>query len=181
MLRHVRQVTEAIICRLFHTMMKWPNTAAKRAEIGRKFYRLKKVNMPLVCGAVDGTLIRIKAPTENEHQFVDRHNNHSVSTYSCSYFDNFIRSIKVSARWKWYFATIAFKLLFTNIIAEILFRLMPLLLLNLICSFCMHRWNGPVQWVMSECCDRAPVGPCSKCNNGVRSLAPSFWATASTR
>jgi len=32
-----------------------------------------------VCGAVDGTLIKIDAPTENEADFVDRHGKHSIN------------------------------------------------------------------------------------------------------
>ena len=32
-----------------------------------------------MCGAVDGTLIKIDAPTENEADFVDRHGKHSIN------------------------------------------------------------------------------------------------------
>ncbi len=35
--------------------------------------------MPLVCGAVDGTLIPILATSRNEEQFVDRHGDHSLT------------------------------------------------------------------------------------------------------
>ena len=35
--------------------------------------------MPSVCGLVDGSLIGIKAPSNREYQFIDRHGNHSIN------------------------------------------------------------------------------------------------------
>jgi hypothetical protein len=40
---------------------------------------LNDPGMPNVCGAVDGTLIRIYAPSGVEQGYVDRHHNHSIN------------------------------------------------------------------------------------------------------
>uniref|UniRef100_A0A8D9BCX6 Nuclease HARBI1 n=2 Tax=Cacopsylla melanoneura TaxID=428564 RepID=A0A8D9BCX6_9HEMI len=39
--------------------------------------------VPTVVGCVDGTLINIDAPVENEEQFVDRHGAHSINCMAC--------------------------------------------------------------------------------------------------
>ena len=42
-----------------------------------KFYDLGR--KPLVCGCVDGTLIEVDAPSDNEMNLADQHGNHSIS------------------------------------------------------------------------------------------------------
>uniref|UniRef100_A0A914X2W5 DDE Tnp4 domain-containing protein n=1 Tax=Plectus sambesii TaxID=2011161 RepID=A0A914X2W5_9BILA len=83
--RAVHRVTKLINSLLFQDAIKWPDSAQDRREIGRRFYNLKSqyatsvVGMPSVCGAVDGTLVNVLAPKKDEHQFVDRHGNHSLN------------------------------------------------------------------------------------------------------
>jgi nuclease HARBI1 len=72
--RAIGRVISAINKHIFHVVVKWPE---KCDEIAIQF--LKKGGFPLVCGCVDGTLINIDAPHENEASFVDRHGNHSLN------------------------------------------------------------------------------------------------------
>jgi hypothetical protein len=46
-------------------------------HIGADFFRI--AGFPPVAGCVDGTMIKVDAPTVNEEQFVDRHGNHSLN------------------------------------------------------------------------------------------------------
>ena len=46
-------------------------------SVRQQFFEV--AGMPSVCGLVDGSLIKIKAPNTNEHQYVDRHGNHSIN------------------------------------------------------------------------------------------------------
>ncbi|XP_050297261.1 putative nuclease HARBI1 [Anthonomus grandis grandis] len=79
-------ISKATVCRIVHkvvlsinrTMLRetvcWPD------DIGRVMYQFKQIaGMPLVCGAVDGTLIKVDAPSLHEPAFVDRHGNHSLN------------------------------------------------------------------------------------------------------
>lgn len=75
--RSVRSVVEAINQRLFDELIRWPRDNAARNAIAQGFFGI--AGMPLVAGCIDGTLIRIKAPSENEDQFVDRHGDHSLN------------------------------------------------------------------------------------------------------
>ncbi|KAI5639211.1 DDE superfamily endonuclease domain-containing protein [Phthorimaea operculella] len=53
--------------------------------------------MPMVVGCIDGTLVEIDAPHQNEDQFVDRHQNHSINCMAvCGPRGEFYY---VSARW----------------------------------------------------------------------------------
>ena len=45
--------------------------------IQRRFLEIG--GLPQVVGCIDGTLLRIQAPTIYEHQFVDRHGAHSIN------------------------------------------------------------------------------------------------------
>lgn len=76
--RVVRQVCAAVICRL-HTLIAWPNNEEACRRIGQQFFQLRNPGLPSVCGAIDGSLINIVAPSENEFQFVDRKSNHSIN------------------------------------------------------------------------------------------------------
>lgn len=53
--------------------------------------------MPCVFGAIDGTHVDIVAPHENEHQFVNRHGNHSINAMAVCGAD--LRFYNVCARW----------------------------------------------------------------------------------
>ena len=52
---------------------------------------------PGVVGAIDGTHIRIIAPTENEHEFVNRKNFHSINTQVV--FDAQYNILDIVAKW----------------------------------------------------------------------------------
>jgi len=54
--------------------VRWPRNVT---EMMGKFYDLGRI--PLVCGCVDGTLIEVDAPSDNETNLVDRHGNHSIN------------------------------------------------------------------------------------------------------
>lgn len=58
-------------------LIAWPEENGIR--IAKGFEDIGDLRMPNVAGAVDGTLIKIVTPTEDEHQYVDRHNNHSLN------------------------------------------------------------------------------------------------------
>lgn len=72
--RIVHRVSRAILGRLFPVYVRWPNNctyiAVEFADIA---------DFPRVTGAIDGTLIPIRAPRMNESDFVDRHGNHSIN------------------------------------------------------------------------------------------------------
>lgn len=72
--RIVHRVSKAILEILFPLYVRWPNNCA---QISVEFSRI--AGFPRVAGAVDGTLIPIRAPHVNESDFVDRHGNHSLN------------------------------------------------------------------------------------------------------
>lgn len=79
-------VCKASVCRAVHSVVtavnntmsaiyvKWPDNMQGVVE---QFFAIR--GMPMVCGCLDGTLIKIDAPSEHEDVFVDRHGNHSVN------------------------------------------------------------------------------------------------------
>lgn len=89
-------VTGAIIQRMHH-LIDWPNDADLRRRIAHGFFNLSTPGIPNVCGALDGSLIPIEAPSEDEYQYVDRHHQHSLNAMAVSgpnlYFYSF------SCRW----------------------------------------------------------------------------------
>lgn len=72
--RSVRNVVHGINNTFFRERVKWPNNLN---DVVHHFHEI--AGMPLICGAVDGTLIRIDAPSEHEVAFVDRHGKHSLN------------------------------------------------------------------------------------------------------
>lgn len=54
-----------------------------------------KAGMPFVIGAIDGTLINIKAPSIDEPAFVDRHGNHSLNCLAVCSADHRITYLNV--------------------------------------------------------------------------------------
>lgn len=72
--RIINRVSRSVIRRLFQQYVRWPNNCA---HISGKFHRIAE--FPRVAGAVDGTLIPIKAPRSNENDYVDRHGQHSIN------------------------------------------------------------------------------------------------------
>ena len=45
--------------------------------VALRFFQFAR--MPCIFGCVDGTLVKILSPSVNEHQYVDRHNEHSIN------------------------------------------------------------------------------------------------------
>ncbi|CAI6355524.1 unnamed protein product [Macrosiphum euphorbiae] len=72
--RVVRNVTKAINEVLFPQLVRFPNDLV---TVVPHFHSIASI--PLVVGCVDGTVIKIDAPSINEPVFVDRHGNHSVT------------------------------------------------------------------------------------------------------
>lgn len=73
--RVVTDVTEALV-QLRHDFISWPNEDVKM-EIRRGFFSLG--GFPNVIGCIDGTHIRIQAPSEDEKSFVNRKSYHSIN------------------------------------------------------------------------------------------------------
>jgi hypothetical protein len=85
-------VTTAINLRLFQDTVRWPDPVGNLAQ---RF--MNYAGMPCVAGCVDGTLVKILAPSVNEAQFVDRHHEHSINTmFVCG--PN-LRFFAASVRW----------------------------------------------------------------------------------
>lgn len=72
--RCVKNVVEAVNEIKFPVIVKWPENIL---NVAAKFFAL--ANFPHVIGCVDGTLIKIDAPTAFEAAFVDRNGNHSIN------------------------------------------------------------------------------------------------------
>lgn len=68
----IRRCITAINTSLFAEHVRWidNNTARKFYEVG---------GMPAIAGCIDGTHVKIEAPNENEHQFVNRNGYHSIN------------------------------------------------------------------------------------------------------
>ncbi|CAC5360910.1 HARBI1 [Mytilus coruscus] len=73
--RIIQAVTGAI-CSHGADFLRWPDETSKPAIING-FYDIAR--FPCVIGAVDGTHIRIQAPSDNEYAFVNRKNFHSIN------------------------------------------------------------------------------------------------------
>lgn len=90
--RCVKRVCNLIIEHLLGEEIRWPGNAAYIAESFKTF-----ANFPNVAGIVDGSLIKIDAPNENESAYVDRHGKHSINAmFVCG--PN-LEFYYVSARW----------------------------------------------------------------------------------
>jgi hypothetical protein len=72
----ITRVTNAI-CRLRNRYIKFPTSVDDQQRTKEGFHDI--AGMPNVLGAVDGTLIIIIAPTENENVYISRKGNHSMN------------------------------------------------------------------------------------------------------
>ena len=73
--RIVNRVTNAFLRRM-NQFIVWPNQR-KADENKISFYRIRR--FPNVIGCVDGTHVRIQTPFDQEHEFVNRKNYHSMN------------------------------------------------------------------------------------------------------
>lgn len=72
----INSVTDKI-CHLRGRYIKFPRTFEEQRRVKEGFHEV--ADMPNVLGAIDGTLINIVAPEEEEHVFVNRKGNHSLN------------------------------------------------------------------------------------------------------
>lgn len=87
------QVRSAAISKLLGEEIRWPE--ANVVDIPQAFMNL--ANFPRVAGCVDGTLVQIDGPQQNEPAFVDRHGNHSINAMFVAGPD--LQFFYASARW----------------------------------------------------------------------------------
>ena len=73
----VASVTSALNETYFSEVVSWPTESDERTKVASAFFLKKR--FPGVCGAIDGTLIPILAPSQDEWQYVDRKGGHSLN------------------------------------------------------------------------------------------------------
>src|SRR5690348_17337475 len=73
--RCVHNVAKVTVQHLFPSIVKWPSQNI--SDVPQRFMQL--AHLPRVAGCVDGTLIPMDAPQENEAAYVDRHGKHSLN------------------------------------------------------------------------------------------------------
>lgn len=72
--RALHRFVTAVNDHVYPRVVDWPNDPQQLNGIANEF--LERRGMPCVFGCVDGSLIEIVAPTNDEPQFVDRHGRH---------------------------------------------------------------------------------------------------------
>ena len=78
-LRCIKRVTNTIVRNLFVEAVNFPTTNEETLRLPFLFQQVMHSRMPSVCGCIDGTHIPIIAPKQNEQQFVNRHDVHSLN------------------------------------------------------------------------------------------------------
>lgn len=76
MSKTVKDVTDAIVAKAGQ-FIKWLVTPGARAVIKNGFY--KQAQFPNVIGCIDGTHVRILAPSTDENAYVNRKGFHSIN------------------------------------------------------------------------------------------------------
>lgn len=76
MCRSIHAVCAQIVDKLLGSEVRWPTNGN---SISQDFIAASHVNFPRVAGIIDGSLIPIDAPHQNEAGFVDRHGDHSIN------------------------------------------------------------------------------------------------------
>lgn len=74
--RVVRRVTQALSSKV-NDFIKFPSTRNERDEIKRGLFEVG--GFPCAIGCIDGTHVRIKAPSQNEPDYVNRKGYHSIN------------------------------------------------------------------------------------------------------
>lgn len=75
--RTLHRVVDAVNYHLLPEKVRWPQDPAVMRGIVQKFR--ERANFPAVFGCIDGTYINLIRPSVDEHQYVDRHQNHSIN------------------------------------------------------------------------------------------------------
>ena len=73
--RTIDHVTRALV----HRMPTWVHLPTQQEADAQKVKFHAKAGFPNVIGCIDGTHVRILAPTNNEHEYVNRKNFHSIN------------------------------------------------------------------------------------------------------
>ena len=68
-------VTDALV----NTLPRWIHLPTQRQADQQKLKFYQKAGFPNVIGCIDCTHIRIQAPANNEHEYVNRKNQHSIN------------------------------------------------------------------------------------------------------
>lgn len=76
--RCVHSFKRAVVDHLFQEVICWPNDPEEINQIPQMFSAIGGMP-PIVAGVVDGTIIRLDAPTEHEVDYVDRYGDHSIN------------------------------------------------------------------------------------------------------
>ncbi|XP_052701843.1 putative nuclease HARBI1 [Crassostrea angulata] len=92
--RSVRDVSQALTD-VSPKFIKWPSTTREKMAIKKRFYGIS--GFPAVIGAVDGTHVRIIAPSEHESVYVNRKGFHSINTQAIC--DHEGRFTNIVAKW----------------------------------------------------------------------------------
>ena len=90
----IHEVTDAI-CDIAEEFIKFPEDEGTRQQIKEGFYEM--AGIPSVLGAIDGTLVAIQAPSENEEQYVCRKQIHAINVQVIG--DSNLKLLNVVAKW----------------------------------------------------------------------------------
>ena len=74
--RVIRRVTQCLAAKV-NDFVKFPSTTNERDEVKRGFFRIG--GFPCVIGCVDGTHVKITAPSLNEPDYINRKGFHSIN------------------------------------------------------------------------------------------------------
>jgi hypothetical protein len=92
--RVMKDATDCLV-RVFLNLLKCPCTQQESAHIMQGFHDI--AGFPNVIDAVDGTHIRIKFPSTDEHLYVNSKNHHSINVQGVC--DNKLRFINIVSKW----------------------------------------------------------------------------------
>lgn len=90
----VRDVTDALVAKAEH-FIRWPVSSDARTTIKTGFY--SQARFPNVIGCIDGTHVRILAPSEDENAYVNRKGFHSINVQAICDHDG--RFTNINASW----------------------------------------------------------------------------------
>jgi hypothetical protein len=89
-----KDVTQCLVC-VCRQYVVMPTDPAELQGIMQGFYNI--ANFPKAIGAIDGTHVRIRSPTTDEHLHVNRKNYHSVNIQRVC--DSIMKFLNVVAKW----------------------------------------------------------------------------------